>query len=571
MERVLLLLGVLPVAGCYSSGLVAASCGDLRPRHSGSSTQLSRAPFTVSPDRQVYGDQQEITVRLEAAGGTPFIGFMLQAREVGGGIPPGSFRPAGEEARLLSCAGAPSSAVSHTSESPKTSIQVIWTTAASGNPKTIEFHASFVQDYGTFWVKLRSPPLMYSNESAGMDDRTSVTPETSAPPPAAQMVAGGRCGVSKVCFSQPLNCDPTVSTDCYFMSARRTSATATALQFEMAGPSQGYVSFGFSDDQIMGNDDIYICGLDSQGIVQLQRAFSVGRQTPKTLPLGNVSDVRASVRDGIISCSFTSKNPISTHRTADFSKPYYLMFAHGPSGNGQILFHTGTFISDEKVDLLRPRPLGIARPPQILKAHGALMLIAWMTMGTLGMVIARYMKGLAKGRSYWGKDLWFLLHVALMSLTVAATITAFILSFSHVRVWSGGAHPVLGCLVMILSFLQPVAALFRCGPHLHLRFIFTWSHTVNAVAVKSLAVAAIFTGLSLIDSTEDRWLLKVMGGLVGWEVVFYICFDLHLRWRHRDTDDAKAITLGFDLIPLAVFFLGDLTFLAALLVGIGMS
>lgn len=44
-------------------------------------------------------------------------------------------------------------------------------------------------------------------------------------------------------------------------------------------------------------------------------------------------------------------------------------------------------------------------------------------------------------------------------------------------------------------------------------------------------MVAIFTGLSLIDSSEDKWLLKVMGGFVGWEATLYILLDVHMRCK----------------------------------------
>lgn len=42
---------------------------------------------------------------------------------------------------------------------------------------------------------------------------------------------------------------------------------------------------------------------------------------------------------------------------------------------------------------------------------GALMLIAWMNMGSLGMMVARYLKGVAKGTRLFGKDVWFLVRL----------------------------------------------------------------------------------------------------------------------------------------------------------------
>uniref|UniRef100_A0A665V8J6 Uncharacterized protein n=1 Tax=Echeneis naucrates TaxID=173247 RepID=A0A665V8J6_ECHNA len=520
MDRmVLLLLCAAPVVRCFSSGLVTGSCVDMLPNHSGLSPQTDPAPFSVTTDHSNYTHGEEVKVHLQALGSKSFTGFLLQAREEGGQSPVGSFSLTTEAAQLLLCSQRPVSVVRQ--EALLSCLCCLRS-------------ASFVQSYKIFWVNVKSLALTFNNDSTG--GSTSLPPDST-----------NKCGVTKVCFSQPAHCDPAVSAGCYFMSALMLSSGA--VHFEMTGPSDGYVSFGLSDDQLMGNDDIYICGIGSNGLVALQHAYSTGRTTPQAVPLGNVSEVRVSAQDGVISCSFTSMNSISTHRTSGFDKTYYLMLVHGPSRNGNIEF-VATFISAEKINIFKPQTLSKARWPHIMKAHGALMLIAWMTTGSLGMIVARYLKGVAKGQSLWGKDVWFLVHVAVMSVTTAATIIAFILSFSHVKGWSGGAHPVLGCLVMILSFFQPIMALLRCGPQHPLRFLFNWSHALNGFVIKTLAVAAIFTGLKLFDRTLDQWLMKVMGGFVGWEVLFYISVDVLL---------------------MALFLLGNISFLVALLVGIGTS
>ncbi|XP_035515663.1 putative ferric-chelate reductase 1, partial [Morone saxatilis] len=414
---VLLLVCVAPVVQCYGSGRVMESCGDMQPHHAGQSPQTGPAPFTITTDRSRYRLGEAVTVQLQAPPSTRFIGFLLQAREVGGQSAVGSFALTSAAVQRLTCNQKPNSAVSHTSASVKTSIQVTWISEASADPKPVQFHASFVQDYKTFWVDVKCPALIFANDSTGGSSGSGTslmtTPTMAATiqqpaPHVKSTISSAGCGVTKVCFSQPSNCDPSVSADCYFMSATMVSPSDAAVRFEMIGPSDGYISFGFSDDQMMGNDDIYICGIGSDGLVQVQHAFSTGRTTPQAFPPDNVSDVRASVQDTVISCSFTSMNTLSTQRTTGFNKTYYLIFAHGPSSNGQIQIHTDTFISTDKVDISTPQLVEKAGLPHIIKAHGALMLIAWMTTGSLGMMVARYLKGIAKGRNLWGKDVWFL-------------------------------------------------------------------------------------------------------------------------------------------------------------------
>ncbi|XP_036411278.1 putative ferric-chelate reductase 1 [Megalops cyprinoides] len=563
----LIIACVVRMVECYSSGQVTASCGSMTPQHSGGTTQTSASPYSVTASQSTYKAGDTITVTLQG-GSTAFAGFLLQAREVGGSSPVGSFTVSTGQAQLLTCSGLLNSAVSHTSDASKTQIQALWKAPSSGTLKDIEFRATFVKVFSTFWVQVKSSAVTYSGaQSSG---NTPVSSTTAAPSnPSTGGISSTGCGNSKVCFSKPNSCDPSTTTNCYFMSAL-TSSTDSSTKFEIAGPSSGYVAIGFSDDQRMGNDDIYICGLDSNGNIQVQHAYSTGRYAPEILPPGNISVTENSFQNGIIRCSFTSGNAITTQRSATSSPVYYIMYAYGPSSNGDILEHTGTFISDSKVDLSSPLSVN-TKVPDIVRAHGALMLIAWMTTGSLGMLIARYLKSVTRGVGCCGKDLWFVAHVFLMAITVIATSIAFILIFSYARDWSGGAHPVLGCIVMILALVQPIAAAFRCGPDHTWRFIFNWAHTLNAVAIKCLAVAAIFTGLSFIDNTPDMWIQKVMGGFVAWEALLFALQDLQFRCNQKDVRETNPNSMNVEVTLLIVFLLGNLAFLVAILAGIGTS
>ncbi|XP_037537910.1 putative ferric-chelate reductase 1 [Nematolebias whitei] len=515
-----------------------------------------------------------IAVNLQSLGSTSFAGFLLQAGEFGGSSPVGSFVVTSNNAQLLTCNQKPkSSSVSHTSDSPKNGIQVTWIPEASQDIHSIQFHATFVQNYQTFWVDVTSPVLKLANN---LSTSSLLVQSTSVPilMSTTKTLSSADCGVTKVCFSQPSGCDPSANPSCFFMSAMALSSGA--LQFAITGPSNGYVAFGFSDDQTMGNDDIYFCGISNTGQVSVQHAFSTGHISPLTVALGNISNIEASMQSGVISCSFTSMNTISTQRTSGINQMYYILFASGPSSNGIIQLHTKTFASTAKIDIIKPQRLQNADAvfPQIMQAHGALMLIAWMTTSSLGMMVARYLKGMAKGTTLFGKDIWFVIHVTMMSLTVAETIIAFILAFSHIRGWAEGAHSVMGCLVMILTMIQPTLALLRCAPQHPWRFLFNLSHAFIGVAVKGLGVAAIFTGLKKIDSTTNHWLMNVMGVFFAWEAMFYTLLELLVRWKRNKSDSSSVLeskTISVDLLLVAFYFLGNISFLVALLCGIGLS
>ncbi|XP_064188247.1 putative ferric-chelate reductase 1 [Anguilla rostrata] len=558
MYTLLCIACIIWTVDSYGNGMVPESCTDMVPRHPGNA-QTTSSPYTVTSNMTSYKAGDAIKVTLQASS-TAFIGFMLQAREVGGSVPVGSFTITNTGTQRLNCNGVSNSAVTHTSAASKTNVQALWTAPSSGSLKDIEFRATFVQRTNTYWVQVKSSKVIFSGQP-GPNPTAVVQPSTSVG------VSSSGCGSTKVCFSEPSGCDPAADANCHFMAVS-TSPAASTMQLELSGPSDGYIATGFSDDQEMGNDDIYICGLNSNSAVQVQHAYSTGRSAPEILSLENVTDIKTSVLNGIISCSFTSQNPIKTQRSLS-SSPYYLMFVYGPSNNGQIQIHTETYVSGKSLDITSPQTVSPSLP-SIIKAHGALMLIAWMTTGSLGMLIARYMKSATRGTTCCNKDLWFLAHVFLMALSVAATIIAFILIFSYAGDWAGGAHPVLGCLVMILAFVQPFAALFRCTPDHKWRYIFNWTHALNALTIKVLAVGAIFTGLALIDTTADMWIQKVMGGFVGWEVLLFILQHANFKRSQNDGERASQV-VKVEVGLLILFLIGNLVFLVAILVGIGMS
>ncbi|CDQ87777.1 unnamed protein product [Oncorhynchus mykiss] len=102
---IVLLACVLRAVRCYSSGKVTGACDNMTPQHK-KVAQQSPAPFSVTTDRFSFKEGDEIIVRLLAAS-TPFTGFMLQAREVGGSSPLGSFTVTSGEAQPLTCNGLP--------------------------------------------------------------------------------------------------------------------------------------------------------------------------------------------------------------------------------------------------------------------------------------------------------------------------------------------------------------------------------------------------------------------------------------------------------------------------------
>ncbi|XP_069088359.1 putative ferric-chelate reductase 1 isoform X2 [Pleurodeles waltl] len=525
----------------YPNGEVSISCGSMLPNHGENAPQTDAAPYRILVSKSTFIPEEQITVTLRANTG-PFLGFLVEARAVGGDFTVGKFAVTDSNAQLLDCNGVASTAVSHTSRAPKSTVNITWT-APSGSGY-VQFRGTFVQSFNRFWTGVQSQIVV------------------------PLQITSGNCDSEKLCFRNPSECNPATSSNCFFMSS--VPATGGGFVFEMSAPSDGYVAIGFSSDKIMGNDDIYMCVLNTTQQIGIQHAISTGRNSPTIRPLGVVESPVTSFNNGNIKCTFVLRSNISLP-SGEASNLYYIFLATGPVSAGAIGQHTqNPFITDQMADIMatRAQVLTTSSVTLNIRVHGALMLIAWMTTGSIGMVFARYLKNAAE-KPVLGKALWFQVHVLMMVLTVALTITSFVVIFVAVMGWSytAGAHAVLGCIVMILAFLQPIIALFRPGPKDSQRFIFNWFHALNAMVIKVLA------GFNLIDRSSNLWLPKVLGGFVGWEALTIVLLELnnHLKLKESNVYEFSERKVKNENIFVITYIIGNLAFLIALLVGIGQS
>ncbi|XP_053099111.1 putative ferric-chelate reductase 1 isoform X2 [Hemicordylus capensis] len=549
----------------FPDGKIDASCDSMLPKHRHFVAQTNLPPYAISISNTSFNPGDEIVVSLIAMNNSNFKGFLLQARATGGDVAVGSFRIINPLTQGLECNNVQNSSLSHTNGENKQNVTAIW--VAPSGVRHVVFRATVLQKFSVFWTEVQSQSLV-SSSPPSVSTLPSFLQSTS---PSITISTEEGCGIHKFCFSNPAGCTPH-DPNCYFMSSQTLGSDA--FSFEMSGLSDGYVAIGFSDDTIMGNDDIYICDRNAAiDHVEVQHAFSTGATTPTTMPLGKVEILATSFNNGIIKCSFISRNAISTHSRASDSL-YYIFLTSGPSSNGKILKHPKRpFITDKKVNISSFAAVsGTWTTPMIVKAHGALMLIAWMTTGSVGMIFARYLKK-SINQTLLGKDTWFQIHSFLMLLTVVATIIAFILAFVARKGWSSGAeaHAVLGCIVMILSFFQPVITFFRPSPQNKWRFVFNWFHMLNALVIKVLAVAAIFLGLKMVSNSPSLWMVKTMGGFVGWEALIALTLDVNLWLKKKEVYEDSNAKVKSEIFLLLIYLCGNLAFLIALLVGIGRS
>ncbi|KAM4871624.1 ferric-chelate reductase 1 [Thomomys bottae] len=570
-----LLLFIGSVAS-YPNGKVTQSCDGMIPQHGHSPQPSPIHHLTVSDRTFTPGDQIEVTLS-----GPPFRGFLLEARDAEhlSGLPIGSFTLIDSQvSQLLTCEDVQGSAVSHRSSSKKTEIKVYWN-APSSAPNHVQFLVTVVEKYKIYWVKIPSDVISQPNVPPFTTPEVTRMPPSTSPPVShlAKPFSASDCGNKKFCIRSPLNCDPVNEPACIFLSFTRHNQS---ILVEMSGPSEGYLSFAFSHDRWMGDDDAYMCILEDQ-TVRIQPSHLTGRSLPMMDNWGILEDMAWGLTDGVIQCSFRRNITLpGMENRFDLNASYYIFLASGAVGDGRIYKHSKQpLVTYEKYDVTgSARNIGGSHSSLLLKAHGALMFLAWITTVSVGVLIARFFKPVWSKPFLLGEAAWFQLHRLLMLTTSALTTVAFILPFIYRGGWSwhAGFHPYLGCTVMTLTVLQLLLAASRPPVHHPRRQMFNWTHWGVGTAVRILAVAAMFLGMDLpgldLPCPQKTY---TMIGFVGWHIGTEIILEMHAYRLSRKVEildddriqilqsltSAEAEGYAFKKAVLAIYICGNVTFL----------
>ncbi|KFO26878.1 ferric-chelate reductase 1 [Fukomys damarensis] len=569
------LLHVSSVAS-YPNGKVTQSCHRMIPKHGHSPRPEPTHHMALSQTTFRPGDQIEVTLS-----GQPFKGFLVEARNAEDldGPPVGSFMLIDHEvSQLLTCDDIQGSAVSHTSSSNKTEIKVYWK-APSSAPNHIRFLATVVKNYKIYWVKIPSQIISQPNVLPFTTPKATTAPSSTSPPisHSTKPFSASGCGNKKFCIRSPLNCDPEKQHACIFLSFTRDDQSVAV---EMSGPSQGYLSFAFSHDRWMGDDDAYMCIREDQ-TVHIQPSHLTGRSHPVMDSSGSLEDMAWRLVDGIIQCSFRRNITLpGVKNRFDLNTSYYIFLADGVASDGRIYRHSQQpLITHEKHNVTdSPKDVGGSRSSLLLKVHGALMFVAWMSTVSIGVLIARFFRPVWAKAFFFGEAVWFQLHRMLMVTTSVLTCIAFVMPFIYRGGWSwhAGYHPYLGCVVMTLAVLQPLLAAFRPSFHDPRRQIFNWTHWSVGTAARIIAVAAMFLGMDLPGLTlPEPQKTYAMIGFVIWHIGTEIVLEIHAYRLSRKVeilDDDRiqilqSLTVSeveghtFKKMVLAVYVCGNMTFL----------
>lgn len=587
--RCILLMTVLagfgdPAAG-YSNGKVSGACKDMKPHH-GSPSSTDPPPYKISTDKSIFGPGDRITVTLQAMGYKSFKGFLIEARKADDPDSPalGSFSlvdPA--VSQLLRCGDTEASGVSHVSGSKKLQVQAVWEPPKKP-PNRVQFFVTVVQKYKVLWMKIPGPVVTLEGSSAIPTTPSSTTEATSPAALSAAFDAEG-CGRSKSCLRDPAGCRPGSDRRCFFLSFA-PEAAGGSVQFELSGPTEGYVAFALSLDKWMGNDDVYLCMRDEDRVA-ISAAYVYGRTRPEQSQEASLLDKAWRMSDGVVQCRFR-RNILLLEQESRFNlnHSYFLFLAHGSAQHGFIYKHDRQpLISTSRIVVAGPpQDLSGSRSPLLIKFHGGLMLTVWMWLVSTGVLFARHFRSSWPDTLLLGHKPWFQVHRALMVVAVALTGVAFILPFLYRGGWSkrAGYHPYIGCTVMALSVIQPIMAALRPAAASSRRNLFNWAHRGTGAALQILAVVCVFLGFQQhalllpgpwCPGLLSAWLLWVLLTDLALLVLPHV-----LRTRGKDCNVDKETTpfvqpercrqaegSKFKQIAMVVFQIGNVGFLGALL------
>ncbi|NXW50484.1 FRRS1 reductase, partial [Nyctiprogne leucopyga] len=131
-------------------------CDSLLPNYE-AEPQTSAPPYIITVSFDKFEPGNEIQVTLEALKDDGFKGFNLQAREIEGDVPVGTFKITDPNTKVLECHNVTNSTVSHANSDVKQKITTTW--IAPHDVRELQFISTVVQDLDKFWVGIQSKTL----------------------------------------------------------------------------------------------------------------------------------------------------------------------------------------------------------------------------------------------------------------------------------------------------------------------------------------------------------------------------------------------------------------------------
>lgn len=220
----------------------------------------------------------------------------------------------------------------------------------------------------------------------------------------------------------------------------------------------------------------------------------------------------------------------------DLSKPHYIYIERGSIGE---LINTKlgerfqpSESSIEFADKIYVSNTSTSARSWLIKVHAILGIIAWIFLGSIGILLARYFKPLWPNRVVYSFRVWFSLHRPMMVFVCLLTLLSLLFALIEME-WKFSAdgnalvHSILGLIVVICACINPILGAFRPKPDSQLRCLYFWCHWLVGTCAYCLAVPCIFIGMDLSKSDIPNWCAWLLFAWVIFHILIEIILEVH--------------------------------------------
>ncbi|KAF8360140.1 hypothetical protein PRIPAC_98123 [Pristionchus pacificus] len=365
------------------------------------------------------------------------------------------------------------------------------------------------------------------------------------------------CGIRKDCVFSPPGC--LLQQCAYFISFASADEWTT---FEMATTniSRGtnYLAVGLSEDELMGEDPVTYCYFPEGGTPILNVGFNSGKsnkvadESMKPLILNNFMLLHSEHKENNIFCSFRQriKPRIKHEMIAHLNNNYFILMARGSISSPEKLgkhslspsssdfpfisptsfnithFFSSSTLSFTEVSSTTSIPssisyLSVQSRLWMIKIHGVLMVIPWLSLIPSSIISARYLRNEWKCLSPGGVHLWFHIHrvlnwISLILLIISTLLVLIAKDFKWKGPWPnkppgkstspGALHSLIGTISLIGIVIQFISAYFRPSPDSIIRPYFNTFHRfVGIFSLLSARFCGNSRGFLFLPQILDRY------------------------------------------------------------------
>ncbi|GAU99581.1 hypothetical protein RvY_10558 [Ramazzottius varieornatus] len=373
-----------------------------------------------------------------------------------------------------------------------------------------------------------------------LQDRSSSL-QSSGPSVMPATIEG--CGVTKGCLATPSNCLNAGNCQAiltYQKDADRSGEFRFELWRTMTSPNDQYVAMGLNPTSpSMPGTGVVSCVSYGNTVDVISSYNPSYYSVPTDNSKEGITVLQAGKDGSHLYCQF-SMQPKKSFRGSfanspvevDLSHQQYLVLAYGPARpTGAVGKHSVRPLASAAPVALANVAVAASANNDMRKAHGGLMVAAWMFLASIGIFTARYYKDMWLQYQPCGLKLWFHIHRPVMVSVVSITIAAIVIIFVEVGGWTQtpaqlNPHPIIGIIAFVLALIQPIMAFFRPHPGEPKRWIFNWAHFSVGFAAHSMAIAAIFLGLQMPQLSVDYSSLWIMVAFSAFHVLWLVLAQL---------------------------------------------